>query len=172
MDSTAHVFLYSLHSVNKLFHIPSVLTWVWYRAILFRMQKQWKTQFLPLTRLHLGWEMSDWYMKQLGEKTGGVKSSVRVLGSACKPHRNSEARTITGGKKSNSSPFERDCKKPLFLSQMSAGNSGSYHPGKDWKQHYVIFHTFPGPIQHSTLWKQHTHHPEKEIKHGLLKVLK
>ena len=103
---------------------------------------------------------------------GGVKSSVRVLGSACKHHRNSEARMITGGKKSNSSPFERDCKKPLFLSQMSAGNSGSYHPGKDWKQHYVIFHTCPGPIQHSTLWEQHTHHPKKEIKHGLLKVLK
>lgn len=116
------------------------------------------------------WVIGTW--NNWEKKLGGVKSSVRVLGSACKPHRNSEARTITGGKKSNSSPFERDCKKPLFLSQMSAGNSGSYHPGKDWKQHYVIFHTYPGPIQHSTLWKQHTHHPEKEIKHGLLKVLK
>lgn len=116
----------------------------------------------------------EWLVHEIigGKKLGGIKSSVRVLGSACKHYRNSEARKITGGKKSNSNPFERDCKKPLFLSQMSAGNSGSYHPGKDWKQHHVIFHTCPGPFQHSTLWEQHTHHPEKEIKHGLLKVLK
>ena len=36
MDSTAHVFIYSLHSVNKLLYVPSVLTWDWYRAMLFR----------------------------------------------------------------------------------------------------------------------------------------
>ena len=36
-------------------------------------------------------------MKQLGENTGGIKSSVRVLGSGCKHYRNSEARKITGG---------------------------------------------------------------------------
>lgn len=69
-------------------------------------------------------------MKQLGENIGGIKSSVSVLGSGCKHYRNSEARKITGGEKSKSSHFERDCKKLLFLSQMSAVNSGSYHPGK------------------------------------------
>ena len=64
-----------------------------------------------------------------GGKYWGIKSSVRVLGSGCKHYRNSEARKITG-EKSKSSNFERDCKKPLFLSRMSAVNSGSYHPGK------------------------------------------
>lgn len=58
-----------------------------------------------------------------GKIPGRIKSSVRVLGSDCKRYRNSEARKITVGEKSKSSHSERDCKKPLFLSQMSAVNS-------------------------------------------------
>lgn len=149
MGITAHLFIHPLPSVNQLTNVflctQGSSTVQCYSGCKCngRHSSRLRGGFIWVGR----WIIRTW--NNWGETPGWIKSSVRVFGSDCKRYRNSEARKITQGEKPKSSLFERDRKKPLFLSWVSAVNSGALIAlGKDWNQDCVIFHTRPGWFQH------------------------
>lgn len=115
------------------------------------------------------WIICTW--NNWGEIPGRMKSMVRVLSSECKHYRNSEARKIPQGDQSKSRHFERDCKKPHFLSQVSAVNTvAAITLGKT--EIKTVWYSTPVLEYSSTSHSRGEKSLGKEISHGLLKGLK